>query len=150
MKRHALLTAAAAAIVTPVALAAGTPSPTERVRLQSLAASPVRATAAVGRHGRGSRVTVDVSQAPPRAHVRAVLNAGTCRSDAPASPTPDRHAPKVTDTGWRAGRNSGPARRGLTGREAPHGVVERTPREPAGERPHEPVGPVNNLGGQYT
>ena len=78
MKRHALLAAAAAALVTPVALAGGTANPTERVQLQPLAASPVRATAVVGRHGRGTQVAVDVSKAPPHARVRAVLNAGTC------------------------------------------------------------------------
>lgn len=79
MKRNALLAALAVAILTPVALAADAATPTERVRLQPLGASPERATAVVGPHGRGTRVTVDVSKAPPHALVRAVLNAGTCR-----------------------------------------------------------------------
>ena len=80
MRRHVLLAALAAVILTPVALAAGTATPTERIRLEPLAASPARATAVVGRHGRGSRVTVEVSKAPRHALVRAVLNAGTCHT----------------------------------------------------------------------
>ena len=72
--------AVAAAVALVAAGAGSATSPTERVVLKPVAGAHLSASAIVGAAGSGTRVAFTVFGTRPHADLRAILNAGTCKT----------------------------------------------------------------------